>query len=364
MNVKKKRRKGVKISQLNVVSLRKHKVEVAKLMHDHQLDILGLNETRLKKDIQDCEVSIEGYDIYRHDRNTSGGGVALYIKNTLPHHKRDDVKDPNLEIVGIEITPKHAKSYIVLCWYRPPTEGTDVSTFEALTKLIKRLDAEGKEIILVGDTNSDYKKPKDCNTRKLKLIYSEFQFEQLITDFTRVATTTSSNGETSTTKTIIDHLSTNRPNFISNSGVIKIGMTDHYMIFGVRKLNAKLQVTRKQIKTEFRSMRNYDREAFLFDLQSVDWEIATSTAWDDPNVMANNFYDLFHSILDVHAPLKTRKNMTRHAPSPWITPHIKNLIRERDRAKKRAEKDRSIWPEYKRLRNRVTVKRSRATIAT
>lgn len=222
MNVKKKRRKGVKISQLNVVSLRKHKVEVAKLMHDHQLDILGLNETRLKKDIQDCEVSIEGYDIYRHDRNTSGGGVALYIKNTLPHHKRDDVKDPNLEIVGIELTPKHAKSYIVLCWYRPPTEGTDISTFEALTKLIKRLDAEGKEIILVGDTNSDYKKPKDCNTRKLKLIYSEFQFEQLITEFTRVATTTSSNGETSTTKTIIDHLSTNRPNFISNSGVIKL----------------------------------------------------------------------------------------------------------------------------------------------
>ena len=100
-------------------------------------------------------------------------------------------------------------------------------------------------------------------------------------------------------------------------------MTDHYMILGIRKLNAKLQVTRKQFKTEFRSMRNYDREAFLFDLQSVDWEMATSTAWDDPNVMANNFYDLFHSILDVHAPLKTRKGIARHAPSPLITPRIK-----------------------------------------
>ena len=121
-------------------------------------------------------------------------------------------------------------------------EGTDASTFEALTKIIKKLDEEGKEIILVGDTNCDYKKPKDCNTRKLKLIYSEFQFEQLITDFTRVAATTSSkNGEISTSKTIIDHFSTSRPNFISYSGVIKLGMTGHYMILGIRKLNSKLQ---------------------------------------------------------------------------------------------------------------------------
>ena len=209
-------------------------VELAKLMHDHELDVLGLNETRLSKDIRDSEVSVEGYDIYRHDRDTSGGGVAIYVKDTLSHQKREDIRDPNLEIIGIEITPRHAKSYIVLCWYRPPTEGTDVSTFEALTNIIKKLDAEGKEIILVGDTNCDYKKPKDCNTRKLKLIYSEFQFEQLIKDFTRVAATTSSNnGEISTSKTIIDHFSTNRPNFISYSGVIKLGMRDHYMILGI-----------------------------------------------------------------------------------------------------------------------------------
>ena len=149
-------------------------VELAKLMHDHELDVLGLNETRLSKDIRDSEVSVEGYDIYRHDRDTSGGSVAIYVKDTLSHQKRENIRDPNLEIIGIEITPRHAKSYIVLCWYRPPTEGTDVSTFEALTNIIKKLDAEGKEIILVGDTNCDYKKPKDCNTRKLKLIYSEF----------------------------------------------------------------------------------------------------------------------------------------------------------------------------------------------
>ena len=131
-------------------------------------------------------------------------------------------------------------------------------------------------------------------------------------------------------------------------------MTDNYMILGIRKLNAKLQVTRKQFKTEFCSMRNYDRKAFLLNLQNVDWEMAKSTAWDDSNVMTSNFYDLFHSILDVHAPLKKRKGVTRHTPSPWMTARIKNLIRDRDQAKKKVGKNRSIWPEHKHLRNRVT----------
>ena len=48
------------------------------------------------------------------------------------------------------------------------------------------------------------------------------------------------------------------------------------------------------------------------------------------------------------------KNTVKHAPSPWIIPRIRNMIHERDRTKKRAEKDRSLWPKYKRLRNKVT----------
>ena len=339
---------------MNILSLRKNKLELAKLVKDHQLDLICLNETRLSKDIRGNYVSIEGYDLYRQDRDTFGGGVAIYIRSTLSHHKRDDIKDPNLEIIGLEITPKHAKSYIVLCWYRPPTDCADTSTFLSLTKLIRDLDSEGKEIILIGDTNCDLKKSKDCNTRKLKLVYSEFQFEQLITDYTRVATSVCSDGKTNTTRTLIDYLSTNRPNYISSSGVIKISMSDHYMIYGVRKLSSRCPVERKQIKTEFRCLRNYDREAFLSDLRSINWEMATPTTLDDPNLLANNFHDLFHSILDVHAPLKTRKHTTVHAPSPWITPYIKNLIYERDRAKRKAERDQSTWAEYKRLRNRVT----------
>ena len=68
------------------------------LINEYQLDILGLNETRLHTDIHDQEVSDEGFEIHRYDRDTSGCGVTIYVNNTLSHHRRDDTVDPNLEI--------------------------------------------------------------------------------------------------------------------------------------------------------------------------------------------------------------------------------------------------------------------------
>ena len=129
-------------------------------MDSHQFDILGLNETRLDKDISDSEVRIDGYDIYRGDRNTSGGGVAIYVNQNIPHFQRTDISSTAPEIVGTEVEPKHAKSFIVICWYRPPTSVNDDSSFNALHELISKLDTEGKEIFLMGDTNCDLKKSK------------------------------------------------------------------------------------------------------------------------------------------------------------------------------------------------------------
>eukprot|EP00794_Sanderia_malayensis_P000634 gene634-1302_t len=69
--------------------------------------------------------------------------------------------------------------------------------------------------------------------------------------------------------------------------------------------------------------------------------------------MANSLYDLFLAALDVHAPLKRRTTQTRYAHAPWISPNIKNLMCERDRIKRRAEKNPALWPNYKQLRNKV-----------
>ena len=47
------------------------------------VDFLAINETRLDNTILNGELKVPGYDIERKDRNSSGGGVALYMRNTL-----------------------------------------------------------------------------------------------------------------------------------------------------------------------------------------------------------------------------------------------------------------------------------------
>ena len=48
-----KSRKGAKIAHLNIVSLRKNKLELEVLVNDHKFDVLGLCETSLNENVQD-----------------------------------------------------------------------------------------------------------------------------------------------------------------------------------------------------------------------------------------------------------------------------------------------------------------------
>ena len=70
--------------------------------------------------------------------------------------------------------------------------------------------------------------------------------------------------------------------------------------------------------------------------------------------MATTFQEIFESVLDIHAPLKKRR--VGSASTPWITPEIRKLMRERDAAKKATKTHPEKWNTYKVLRNKVTQK--------
>ena len=208
-----RKRNGLKIAFVNIVSLRKHKHELEIILKENEIDIIGLSETRLDNTISDPMVSIEGFRIFRNDRNANGGGVAIYVKNSIPEPVVK-LKSDNLELLSMEIFPGHARPFHLVCWYRPPTSCVDDEAFENLTGVLSGLDEDGKEIMLVGDTNCDFKDSNSANARKLRLIYSEFHLEQMIKDYTRVATTTTVSGEQRTSKTLIDHFATSCPKYI------------------------------------------------------------------------------------------------------------------------------------------------------
>ena len=320
------------------------------MLNDHDIDIIGLSETRLDETISDSEVSINGYNIFRNDRDVNGGGVAIYVKASLPE-PTVKIKNENLELISLEIAPQHAKPFLVVCWYRAPTAD---DAFENLREVLKNLDRDGNEIILVGDTNCDLKSNQSSNANKLKAIYSEYQLEQLIKSYTRVAVTTNERNEQNISKTLIDHFSTTSPKYILKADVLELGMVDHYLVYGIRKVNAWRVKNKKPKVLETRCMSNYDRALFRNDLQQIDWETILSSHADNPDNMATTFQEIFESVLDIHAPLKKRRVCNTSAP--WITPDIRKLMKERDAVKKATKISPERWNTYKHLRNKVTQK--------
>ena len=133
------------------------------------------------------------------------------------------------------------------------------AAFENLREVLKNLDKDSKEIILVGDTNCDLKNNQSSNTKKLTAIYSEYQLEQLIKSYTRVAVTTNERNEQNISKTLIDHFSTTSPKYILKANVLELGMVDHYLVYGIRKVNAWRVKNKKPKVLKIRSMSKYDR---------------------------------------------------------------------------------------------------------
>ena len=94
---------------------------------------------------------------------------------------------------------------------RPPNSSTDV--FDAYN-IFLNCDAKNKELILLGDINSDVaKSPPEAHTIRFQSINTLYNMAQLIEEPTRVAKTSA---------TIIDLILTNVPEKISHAGVIQL----------------------------------------------------------------------------------------------------------------------------------------------
>ncbi len=107
---------GLGMAMLNITSLLKHMDEIRVLLTIKNFDVLAIKETRLDCTISDDLVSVSNYDIIRFDRNRNGGGVCIYINNTISYSNISHRVPDNLEAVCIQDT----KPFIIGSIYRPP----------------------------------------------------------------------------------------------------------------------------------------------------------------------------------------------------------------------------------------------------
>ena len=68
-----------------------------------------------------------------------------------------------------------------------------------------------------------------------------------------------------TTSSLVDHIVTNTPEKISDFGVIHTGISDHSLIFAIRKISI---IKKTENTIEIRNMKNFDDQKFVNELQS------------------------------------------------------------------------------------------------
>ena len=164
-----------------------------------------------------------------------------------------------------------------------------------MEKIVYYFDKEGKELILLGDTNCDFgNKGKDHltdnNAKLLSNISNIYGLKQLIEDPTRA---------TFGSSTIIDHIATSCTSTIIESGVYEVSISDHYMVDCIRKFNGAIARDQKILKT--RKMKNFNQDAFLSNISNIHWEHIVSKT-DNVNYSVCEWTNLFSLLIEKHGP--------------------------------------------------------------
>lgn len=216
--------------------------------------------------------------------------------------------------------------------------------------MIAMMDAKNIDYYLLGDLNVDFM-PTTVSPNKAKIIdiLDIYGVDQLINEPTRI---------TATSANLIDICFTNAPTNVVKSGVIHLSISDHSLIYLIRKIHHIRQGPRT---IEIRSLKGFNRENFLRDLEQKPWENVYCS--EDPNEMWQTWKGLLMEAINAHAPLRSRRVKNRKLP--WITNEIRQQMYNRDHLKKRAisSNDPQTWHQFKLARNRINtnIKKAKRT---
>ena len=110
------------IGHLNINSFRNKFVFVEDIMT--LFDVFLVSESKLDHTFPSNQFRINGYKIFRLDRNRFGDGLILYINENIPCKPlQGHIHLPNFEVIAIEFYQNNQKG-LLLGSYKPPNQKT------------------------------------------------------------------------------------------------------------------------------------------------------------------------------------------------------------------------------------------------
>jgi len=320
------------VCHLNVRSIVAHFPQFKECVLKDQYDLVAISETWLSPSVSDAQIMLNGYSLVRRDRGGRGGGVAIYIKNSINFNLINTSN--SIEQIWIASTLNHNK-FVFGCVYRPQT--CDVPFFlEELELSINKLSSKCDYLYCLGDCNIDILKYNAATIKFLSFLET-LELNQLIESPTRIA---------NNTETLIDVILASNTDNVVEAGVKTVHVADHELIY------CKISVGRVQsdpIFRTYRSFKHFNHDLFLKDLDRIPFHFLfrMNNIDDKVNYLTSNILNL----LNLHAPLITAKISKPYAP--WLTENVQLLMTKRDRARARARRTEKPehWEYYISLRN-------------
>ena len=295
--------------------------ELTSYVVKYNLHIIGVAETWLNDNVNNVEINLENFSVFRKDRSAvkvgKGGGVMLYIHNSIKVHDCQFLNKYKSESLWCKLVLGNGFETILGVVYRSPN--ADDAEVQELCNAIR--DASCKQVIIMGDFNLP-----DINWESLECHNSISEcFMTLVQDTYLVQhVNVPTRGDN-----ILDLVLSSEQGMIEELKVIEhLANSDHNIVL-FKAVVATVNSASILAKHNY-NLGDYDKINQL--LNDVPWDSVFTNL--DANAMWELFLDKMSSAVDSYIPLY--KHSKRKYPQ-WMTKRAK-----------RARKYKSVmWSRFK-----------------
>ena len=352
-----KENKTFSILHLNIHSIEYHIEDLRILLHmlNFKFDFICISESKIQKNVTPkTDISIAGYQTpVGTPTEAKKGGVLMYIKEGINYKPRTDLnmyKPKELESYFVEVVNQNAANSIVGVIYRHPCMDANSFNSEYLKPLNEKLGKDNKKKYITGDFNFDLL--KTANHSPTYDFLETFMTNLILPSITIPTRLNPKNNS------LIDNIFTNNIHPDLKSGNLIVGISDHLPSFMIVPKSSQNYLPKKH-NIYKRDTKNFDRENFILEYLDIDWETEIGT--EDVNKATEIFFKKMNELIDKYTPLKkiTQKEYKRRL-KPWITNHITNMIREKNKLLTKMVKCKDLNQkailnaEFKQMKNEIT----------